>query len=270
MLKHELSTYPPALFEARHIFREADKPQIATTIIEHASSVTSGDYEVVKESAPKTDHYVLDGGSLLHLVPWKGGDSYRSIAQSFADFTIRRYGLATVVFDGYGGPSIKDNTHQRRGMNVHPVVHFTGDTEFIGKKEQFLSRASNKEGLISLISAQLSNRGCYVINAPGDADVDIVKTAVDSSHHRHSTTLIGEDTDLLILLLHYADTDPDIKDLYFRSDKTCATKVHDINRLKAIIGPDICSQLIFIHAFTGCDSTSRIYMVLGRRRLSRN
>ena len=104
----------------------------------------------------------------------------------------------------------------------------------------------------------MRNIGCNVISVPGDADVDIVKTAADSSH-QHSTTLISEDTDLLILLLHSADTDPDIKDLYCRSDKTCATKVHDINRLKAIIGPDICSQLLFIHAFTGCDSTSRIF-----------
>ena len=140
-------------------------------------------------------------------------------------------------------------------MNVHPVVHFTADTEFIGKKEQFLSRASNKE---TLISVQLRNRGCNEITVPGDADVNIVKTAVDSSH-QHSTTLIGEDTDLLILLQHYADTDPDIKDLYFRSDKTCAINAHDINRLKAIIGPDIYSQLLFIHAFTGYDLTSRIF-----------
>ena len=150
---------------------------------------------------------------------------------------------------------IKDNTHQRRGMKVDPVVHLTADTEFIRKKEQFLSPASNKERLISV---HLRSRGCNVINVPGDADVDIVKTAVDSSH-QHSTTLIGEYTDLLILLLHYADTNPGIKDLYFRFDKTCATEVHDINRLKAIIGPDICSQLVFIHAFTCCDSTSRIF-----------
>ena len=88
----------------------------------------------MKESAPKTDHYVLDGGSLLHRVPWKAGDSYGSIAQSYADFTIRHYGLATVVFDRYGGQSIKDNTHQRRVMNVHPVGHFTADTEFIWKR----------------------------------------------------------------------------------------------------------------------------------------
>ena len=75
------------------------------------------------------------------------------------------------------------------------------------------------------------------LGLPGDADVE---TLVDSSH-QHSAILIGEDTDLLILLLHYADTDPDIKDLYFRSEKSCATNVHDINRLKAIIGPSICS-----------------------------
>ena len=169
---------------------------------------------------------------------------------------MRHYGLATVVFNGYGGQSIKDNTYQRRDMNVYPVVHFTADTEFIGKwSMQFLSRASNKE---RLISAQLRNKSCNVINVPGDADVDIVKTAVDISH-QHSTTLIGEDTDLLILLLYYADTDPDIKDLYFHPEKTCATKVHDINRLKAIIGPDICSQLLFIHAFTGCNSMARIF-----------
>ena len=176
VMKHELSTYPLVLFEARHIFREADKPQIATAITEHDSCVTSGEYEVVKESAPKTDHYVLDGGSLLHRVPWKAGDSYRSIAQSYADFTIRQYGLATMVFDGYGCPSIKDNTHQRRGMNVHRVVHFTADTEFIGKKEQFLFRASNKE---RFISAQLRNRDCNVINIPGNAS----SPKSDRPHH---------------------------------------------------------------------------------------
>ena len=58
VMKHELSTYPPTLFEARDIFREAVKPQIATAITEHANSVTSGEYEVVKEFAPKTDQYI--------------------------------------------------------------------------------------------------------------------------------------------------------------------------------------------------------------------
>ena len=41
-----------------------------------------------------------------------------------------------------------------------------------------------------------------VVNAPGDADIDIVKALVETSL-LHTTTLIGEDTDILVLLLYY-------------------------------------------------------------------
>ena len=109
---YPLAPYPPALFETRNILRKADKPQLAQTIREHAADLSS---EAVMNSIPKTDCYVLDGGSLLHRLPWKKGDSYNAIAESYADFTVRHYGQATVVFDGYGeGPSMKDNTNQRR------------------------------------------------------------------------------------------------------------------------------------------------------------
>ena len=132
----------------------------------------------------------------------------RKIAQSYADFTIQQYGSATtIVFDGYeDGPSIKDNTHQRRGNNIHPIVNFTAETEFSGKKEEFLSRDLNKQRLIQLISDALKERNCTVVNSLGDADVDIVQAAVRSSL-LHTTTLIGEDTDLLVLLLYYAQSD---------------------------------------------------------------
>ena len=106
------------------------------------------------------------------------------------------------------------------------------------------------------------------LGLPGDADIDIVKTVVDSSH-QHSTTLIREDTDLLILLLHYADTDLDIKDLYFRSEKTCATSVHDINRLKAIRHQTYAHSFSsFMHSLVVIQRQG--YLVSERRRLSRN
>ena len=100
-----------------------------------------------------------------------------------------------------------------------------------------------------------------MVNALGDADVDIVKAAVEASR-LHTTTLIGEDTDLLVLLLYYAQGDT--MALYFKSDRTKpdgSFKVYDINRLKDILGHDLCSQLLFIHAMTGCDTTSRIFGV---------
>ena len=115
-----------------------------------------------------------------------------------------------------GRPTIKDNTHQRRGRNVHHVVSFTAQTEISGKKEELLSRYTNKQRLVQMISDQLRERDCIVVNAHGDADVDIVKTAVETSL-QHTTTLIGDDTDLLVLLLYYPQGE--VMNLYFRSDK---------------------------------------------------
>ena len=65
--------------------------------------------------------------------------------------------------------------------------------------------------MIRLISDKLRQNGCTVVQASGDADVDIVEGAVSSCMTK-LTTLIGEDTDLLVLLL--------FKALYFSSGLT--------------------------------------------------
>ena len=207
-MRYELSPFPPALFEARNVFRKADKPQLAHDFRDHAS-------DAMLDCVPESTRHVVDGGSLLHRVPWQLGTRYGEIAKSYTDFAIRPYGQATTgVFDGYeDGPSIKDNTHQRRGRNMHPVVSFTAETQFSIKKEEFLSRYTNKQRLIRMISDQLRERDFTVVNAHGDADVDIVKTTVDTSL-QHTTTLIGEFTDLLVLLLYYAQGE--VTNLYFR------------------------------------------------------
>ena len=117
------------------------------------------------------------------------------------------------MFDGYGeSPSIKDNTHQRRGKNLHPIISFTAETEYSGKKDDFLSCDKNKADIITLTSTALTKRGCHVIQSSEDADVVIVKATVERSRHC-TTTLVGEDTDLL---LHYSRTDNEI--IYFCSD----------------------------------------------------
>ena len=100
-----------------------------------------------------------------------------------------------------------------------------------------------------------------------------MKTAVETSR-LHTTTLIGEDTDLLVLLLCY-HVKPHRKSFYFRSDKTTGNaKVENTNYLKEMIGNNMCSQLLllnFMHAMTGCDTTSQYeYSVLENRVLSIN
>ena len=257
VIEYELNPFPPSVFEAKNLLRKADKPQLAHTLVDHCRIVKR---ESIKDTKPLTECYVLDGGSLLHRLSWTNGHSYGAIAQSYVDFTILHYGLSRVVFDGYeGGPSIKDNTHQRRGHNIHPVVSFTAETEFSGKKENFLSRNCNKQQFINLVSSKLRIKGCNVIQAPGDADVIIVKTAVESAN-LYSTALIGEDTDLLILLLYH--TTKQCKDLYFYSDSQSKdVKVYHINIIKSVLGEELSAQLLFAHAFTGCDTTSRIFSI---------
>ena len=60
--------------------------------------------------------------------------------------------------------------------------------------------------------------------------------------------------------------------LYFRSDKPKAggtIEVYHINCIQEALGYEMCSQLMFIHAMTGSETTSRI-SVLARRQLSKS
>ena len=85
--------------------------------------------------------------------------------------------------------------------------------------------------------------------------MDIAKAAVKSS-----TTLIGEDTDLLVLLLFYYDLDA--QELYYRSGKSVKSNdiiIHDIRFCNSLLGTEFSSKFLFLHAFSGCDSTSSIY-----------
>lgn len=66
--KYELCTYPAALFDHSSLPWEANKPALADAL-----------WKLVKneiESLPDPVHYVVDGGSLLHRVSWKQGETF--------------------------------------------------------------------------------------------------------------------------------------------------------------------------------------------------
>ena len=61
--------------------------------------------------------------------------------------------------------------------------------------------------------------------------------------------------------------------LYFKSDRTKpdgSFKVYDINHLNDILGHDLCCQLLFIHAMTGCDTSSQIFGVGQKKVFSKS
>jgi len=96
-----------------------------------------------------------------------------------------------------------NNTRQRwKTKAVAKTVSITDTAKFVAKEGDFLSNERNRMVANGMITERLRQKGCYIIQAEGDADVYIVKAAVTMCISC-STTLIRKDTDLLILLLYY-------------------------------------------------------------------
>ena len=88
-------------------------------------------------------------------------------------------------------------------------------------KDRFLSNERNKQNIVNLLGNKLQISGYDVVFAKEDADLDIALTAVNESLN-HNVTVVGEDTDLLILLLYYCSKDSAFR-LLFQSDKHAKT-----------------------------------------------
>ena len=87
----------------------------------------------------------------------------------------------------------------------------------------------------------------------------IVQMAVQSAKSI-TTVLVGDDTDLLVLLCHHADTSA--SDLFFipqPKQRSTTIKILDIKKTKAALGPETCANVLFVHAVLGCDTTSGIH-----------
>ena len=110
-----------------------------------------------------------------------------------------------------------------------------------------------------MLSRSLQERQCETNNVDGDADLLIVKTAVDSARSK-TTVLVGGDTDLLILLLFHAN--PDTRDLFFIPEPKSnyfRRRIWNIKKMQEQLGREVCDNILFVHAFLGCDTTSRIH-----------
>jgi len=151
VFKYELCSYPPALFQTIDVLLEADKPALAEAIWKQLPLV------VRNTVLPQNVQYVLDGGALLHRIPWNSGKTYEGISSHYVRYVGDRYGNTVIVFDGYvRTPSTKDVAHSRRVQShSSPLVNFTKDMVCTMKKDDFLANQTNKQRFINLLSDDL-------------------------------------------------------------------------------------------------------------------
>ncbi|CAC5420075.1 unnamed protein product [Mytilus coruscus] len=167
------------------------------------------------------------------------------------------YKDATVVFDGYlSVPTTKDVTHIRRTKGIiSPKVNCNNDTPIKTKKDEFLSNSENKQHFINTLGEKLKDEHVQVIHAEDDADLKIVLTAIEKSE-QHTTTVIGEDTDLLILLCYHSQDN--INKIYFKSEPNgCDTTSQIFGQDKGTIFKKISTNIkLQDHAEVFCQESS--------------
>ena len=96
VFSHELCTIPPRLFSAEDLLLAAE---FKSQFIKNFPSI--GEIESC-EMGPNMN-YVIDGGMLLHRIPWKVGASFNDICASYVQW-LSKYPGCSVVFDDINIP----------------------------------------------------------------------------------------------------------------------------------------------------------------------
>ena len=119
----------------------------------------------------------------MHRVPWTKAAAYDQICEQYSAHVTKKYGKATVVFDGYSDTSrTKDCAHMKRSRGkIGVTVQFTSSVALQTEKEKFFSNKQNKQRFIILLSQTLEQSGCKFHQTRGGADVLSVQTALKSS-----------------------------------------------------------------------------------------
>jgi hypothetical protein len=261
--QYEMTAQPASLFEPSGLMRQANKATLGDAIWTPMKGV---DMALPITEPTETVTHVIDGGSLLHRLPWPKGATFDSVCNSYVDLVKRSYSNPVVVFDGYDDiPTTKDEAHFRRSHGVVGVqVAFSPCMVVDMKKEEFLANKVNKQRFIIMLSDKLEASGCRTVHSKGDADTVIVQTALRGAASAH-TVVVAEDTDLLVLLCyHVATCNPESIPwpVLLRSGKKHCNKTVRVWNIKQVVHTlttSVCRLLPFAHALSGCDTTSRIY-----------
>ena len=249
-LAYELSPYPLSIFDECGFLRSGNKADLASYLLEKYDSFVSLDKECAM---------ILDGGALLHRIPWNKGSSFKDITGSYLTYLTSNFlsvDTMTVVFDGYQS-STKDHTHKKRQPIRGMEIQFDGESKLLCKKATFLSNPINKSRFVRMLSESLKRADVRVLECAADADVSIVTTAMQEVQQMN-TTVVGDDTDLLVLLIHYVYQAGKLShkmNLYRAGSDSCV----DITLLLDKMPSHLVQCILAVHAASGCDTASATF-----------
>ncbi|GBM96679.1 hypothetical protein AVEN_69287-1 [Araneus ventricosus] len=150
--------------------------------------------------------------------------------------------------------STKNCERLRRAAHSSPDVMFQEETVLQYTKEKLLENECNKKRFIELLKKALQKANICVQQAVEDADLTIVNTAISVVPQYDYVRVVGEDIDLLVLLTALASTHSNVFYQKFGRGKT-----PDSYYSTTSFNHKFTNELLFIHAISGCDTTSALF-----------
>lgn len=248
---YELTPEPSSLFKDG-LMRKPNKATLRNTLLVKV--------EPSKDVAAKS--CVIDGGALLHKVKWFPDSTFGDVLKLYVNYVERkcvRFEHVSVVFDGYSDIlSTKAEEHSRRAGVVSADVIIEEATVVTVTREAFLRNSTNKVQFITRLTRLLQEKGIATVQSSGDADVLIVKGAVDYATE-NEVVVFADDTDILILLMHHWNSY--MRDIYFSIEKLeGARRVQRQWNIRSVVeSQPHADHILFAHAWGGCDTTSATY-----------
>ena len=252
--QHELAPYPMSLFKDGKM-RDGGKSKLKEHLLKNVPMILQ------RESDEK--EIVADGGALLWTVDWKRGEKFEEIFNKYTN-KCKLIGAKNLVFDGYEKSTKCEARNKREKSNSQTVVIQT-DSSCLSDRSTFLKNYENKANLIQHLMEFLPKKGIRALQAPADADTKIVATALEiiEEGKAEKVEILADDTDILCLLIHHCAKSKSDRIILsnFVSSKS-SSKLKERYHIKDVIKHHdkvTSDYILFVHAMSGCDTTSAIY-----------
>lgn len=121
-------------------------------------------------------------------------------------------------------------------------------------QENFLANSRNKSRLISMLISKFAEADIICKLTQEDADRLIVVISISLASQHGRVTVVGEDIGLLVIMVGLCTP----SNVYFL--KPGKGNVHStLYHPPSIIDKSIADNILFLHAMSGCDTTSAMY-----------
>ena len=277
VLFHPLGPVPWSLAATDGSPRKTNKSALAKYLVQNVP---------VADDIPSPSACIVDGMSLLQKV--KAERKTFAELSELVRITALREGSQSqrldIVFDVYKSLSIKNAERQRRGTDEGIIYRNIHRGQTIHQWRKFLSSSENKTSVIKFLvdewrspafQQEYGDKDIYVTSGSEcfrvTRDIAEVVPELASDHEEADTRVLlhskhaadqgykaviiaADDTDILIMALSLGHNLQ--CPIYQRRGTSAHCQYIDIRGVASQHGIDVCTSLIGIHAFTGCDSVS--------------